>query len=288
MDVENEVDDQGGIDPAVEKEARSMGWRPLEEFKGDKEKWVDADEFVERGRHVLPIVLENNKRLQRDLSTRDRKIDTLQSKLDDALAAIDKLDKHYTEANKRAVENAKRQLKEELRQAREDNDLDKEFEIQDRINDLNNATQDTPASKKPTTPAAKAESSNAEFAEWVKDNDWFDVDKKKTKEVVRIAEDLREEGNELTGREFFDECVRVWEEQHDEQESDTKRKPRATSKVESPNVRTPRTGGKSWADLPKDAQEACLADADNLVGEGRRFKTLDDWKKRYVSIYFSE
>src|SRR3990167_8843774 len=40
----------------VETEARSMGWVPLEEFRGPKDKWRDASEFVDRGSTVLPIV----------------------------------------------------------------------------------------------------------------------------------------------------------------------------------------------------------------------------------------
>lgn len=283
MGTENEIPDgdDGQVNNEVETEARSMGWRPLDEFKGDPEKWVDAQEFVERGKHVLPIVLENNKRLQRDLSTRDRKIDTLQKKLDDAFTAIEKLEKHYSEANKRAVDNAKRQLREELKQAREDNDVDKEFEIQDRIADLDRASQ--APEKTVTKPTTKSDEVDTEFAAWVKDNNWFDVDKKKTKEVVRIAEDLREEGSELTGREFFDECVRVWEERN------APPKGRTTSKAESPMTRTPRGNGKkSFADLPRDAQEACLADADTFVGPGKRYEKLDQWKAQYASIYFSE
>src|SRR6185369_7112819 len=40
----------------TEAEARKMGWVPQGEFRGPKEQWRDADEFVERGRTVLPII----------------------------------------------------------------------------------------------------------------------------------------------------------------------------------------------------------------------------------------
>ena len=35
--------------PTVEERAHRMGWRPLNEFRGDPAKWVDAAAFVARG-----------------------------------------------------------------------------------------------------------------------------------------------------------------------------------------------------------------------------------------------
>ena len=47
----------------VEQEARTLGWVPAEEFKGDPNRWVDAETFVERGHTVMPILRKNNERL---------------------------------------------------------------------------------------------------------------------------------------------------------------------------------------------------------------------------------
>ena len=61
---EAQVPDQepAQTDPAVETEARAMGWLPQDEYKGDPEKWRPADEFVSRGKQILPLVQENLKR----------------------------------------------------------------------------------------------------------------------------------------------------------------------------------------------------------------------------------
>ena len=48
----------------VETAAREMGWRPLAEFRGDAEKWVDAETFVSRGEHYLPIIKADRDKLQ--------------------------------------------------------------------------------------------------------------------------------------------------------------------------------------------------------------------------------
>ena len=57
-EVEEEAEPQSEAEEsdAVETEARSMGWVPLEEFRGPKDKWRGASEFVDRGSTVLPIV----------------------------------------------------------------------------------------------------------------------------------------------------------------------------------------------------------------------------------------
>jgi hypothetical protein len=274
----------------VEKEARHMGWVPEDEFKGNKDHWVDASEFVERGRTVMPILLQNNRRLQKELSTRDEKIDTLEARLQNSEKVMEKLEKHYTEANKRAVVLAKDQLREELKQAREDNDIDRELTINDQLADLRkreDAIEDPPVKK--DTPTPKSNGETPEFKEWNSRNPWFGKDKNKTKLVSRIAEDLREEGTDLTGTEFLDECVRLYDEQYGDKEDDDTPVRRTNGKVEAtPQRRTPRSGGKSYADLPSDAKAQCREDADDLVGPDKRYKSMKDWEAAYAKIYFAE
>ncbi len=52
-------------DRSSELEARRLGWVDKEEFKGDPDKWRPADEFLDRGRRILPIVQANERRLHR-------------------------------------------------------------------------------------------------------------------------------------------------------------------------------------------------------------------------------
>lgn len=281
MDPNNENQDVLDGEVNYETEARNLGWLPKEEFKGDESHWVDAKEFVERGKVLMPILAKNNKRLQRELLTRDAQIGTLTERLDAATAALEKLEKHYTEANKRAVENAKRQLKEELKQARADNDVDAEFEIQEKLGQLNAAPVETP--QKPVEKKDDAPQLSPEFREWNSKNPWFGTDPKKTKEVMRIAEDLRDDGTDLVGIEFMEECVRILESRNKKPDNAP-----SPSKVEG-STRQPRVStGKSFADLPPEAKRACQEDADELVGPGKRYKTLADWQSAYAKIYFAE
>lgn len=51
-----------------EAEARAHGWSPKEEFKGDPNRWVDAETFVKRADEVMPLLKAKNARLERDLA----------------------------------------------------------------------------------------------------------------------------------------------------------------------------------------------------------------------------
>jgi hypothetical protein len=279
----------------IEKEARALGWVPQEEFKGNKDRWVGAEEFVERGHTLMPLLSQNNKRLRAELSTRDQKIDTLTKQVQNANTAIEKLEQHYTEANKRAVDNAKAQLKEELKQAREDNDVDKEYEVREKLDELTERQREINAQR----PEKKKEEEKKtpddtgytpEFKEWLSENSWFGQDKKKTKEITRIAEDLREDGTEFSGVDFFNECVRVWEERNGNSDEEEEKPRRPTSKVESSANRTSnrKAGGRTYADLPAEAKAACDGDADDFVGPGKRHKDLASWRAAYTKIYFTE
>lgn len=276
----------------VEQEAKSMGWVPLEQFKGNPDNWVEAEEFLDRGKHLMPILQSNNKRLQQQLLQRDQKIDNLTKKLESTSTAIEKLERHYTEANKRAVETAKNSLKAELRQAREDGDIDAEERILGELGDLQQRERDAarqPVKEKKDPPAGETVPSDVQA--WYRDNSWFGgtstEDRAKTKAVTRIAEDLRDEGSELMGREFMDEALRIYEEQQGNPPKSEQRRP--ATKVENGATRgTNGGGGKSFASLPKEAKEACWEDLDDLVGEGKRYKTQAEWEAAYAKIYYAE
>lgn len=273
------------VDPAVEQEARSMGWLPEEEFKGNKDKWVSAEEYVERGKHIMPILLANNKRLTGQLSETTGKLSKVEQALANTNAALDKIEKHHAEAVKRAVETAKAELKQQIKDARADGDIDAEEEARERLSELNKSTESSQQVPEKKVVTKQDDGLTDDFKAWHKENAWFGdqddpANKKKTKEVTRLAEDIREEGSTLQGKAFMDHVLAEYEKKN---APDTR-----SSKVEGHSGRGAPNGegGKSFADLPADAKQACLADADTFVGEGKRHKNLDSWKKQYTKIYF--
>lgn len=284
-----ENEEQGPSEEIVQ-EARNLGWTPKEEFNGREEDWLDADAFVERGRQIVPLLRANNKRLQRELLTSQQKIGNLEKLVKDTQASVEALEKHYTAANKRAVENAKRQLVEQIKEARENGDTDAEFKLLDQLDavkESQRAAEKTEEKKVEAGQPSNTDEPNKldpEFVKFQEENTWFGQDKKRTKSIMRIAEDLREEGEEAIGYEFMQKCLTELKKQEG-----TTTQTRTPSKVEGGSRSGSRaSGGKSFADLPQDAKEACWADVSTLVGDGKRYKTKADWEKQYASIYFGD
>lgn len=276
----------------VVAEAKKMGWVEQEKFRGNADHWVDADEFVERGKTVLPILSATNKRLKEDLLTANSKIDTLGQQLSSATTAIDRLEKHWSEANKRAVETAKSNLKSELKDARENGDTDAEDRILGKLEEIRESEREAAKAPEQKVPAKKDTTDDPNpmtpaMKQWMKDNDWFGPDKKKTKEYNRLAEDLREEGETATDSEFFEILDREYAKRYGEQEEEEEEEPtpRRPSKAESGSHGQGNRSGKGFSSLPKEARDACHADIDELVGENKQFKTVKEWESYYYNIY---
>ena len=275
--------------------ALELGWRPLpadadhptdREYKGDPTKFVEAEEYIERGERVLPIVREHSKKLEAELKqTRLQLNESLELQKASA-EAIEALKRSHETDVQREVEKTRKRVLEEIKVARKDGDVDLEFELRDQLDQLPEKTTEVVVAKPAASAAAPAPKFAEEFLEWRVDNDWYGVDLRKTALADGIAAELRKDkkNNAIEGREFFDMVG---------QEVDAYLKPAPRgSKVESGRGSSYGKDfnaggeGKSFADLPAEAKAACKADEKNLVGPGRAFKTAAEWQKEYTEQYF--
>lgn len=274
-----------------EQEARSMGWVPQEEFRGDQNRWVDAETFVERGKTVMPILKANNKKLEEQvhsLTAETVKLKQLFQSSQEAIAAMQQVHNEHTKA---AVEAAKRDLLVQLKAAKEEGDIDREIAISDQLADIK--AEEKIAASRPAQPAAAAGPADAgadalhpDFQAWQSENKWFGTDQRKTMRAMGIAQELRADPDydNLTGRSFYDKIMEIMEERSGGRP--------AASKVSG--TRPSGTGGgsgssvKAYNDLPPDAKEACDRQGKKLVGEGRAFKDMEAWRKYYVNLYYQE
>lgn len=275
------------LDPQVEKQAREMGWCPQEDWKGSPDKWVDAQEFVDRGEQILPILRANNRRLNDDLLTMRQQNDRLSQELDATRSIVQNLEKHFNESTARQLAEQRKALKAELRDAVEDRDVDRELEVREQLDQLSEAEKAAKdkqeENKKNLKPTPKQTSTDPDidpdFTEWKKENPWFGEDKKRTKAVIRAAEDLRDDGDTSKGIEFYNKAL---------ERAEPKQERTPVDKVSSGSHGGGGGGGgpKGWSSLPQEAKDACLADAETFVGEGKLCKNLDEWKKYYLNTYF--
>lgn len=282
--------EESGNNQEIETQARELGWRPKEEFQGDPDRWVDADEFLERGQQIMPILKKNNQRLQQELLTRDREIGMLKTAVKNSERAIEVLGKQFQEATKREVAAARQELRQRIAEARETGDIDAELAAQDQLGELRDAEKaqqkkddaGSDSSTKADSPPANKGNENLDpaFVAWQEAHPWFGKDIKKTKLFIRTGEDLRDEGYTGTGEEFFEEVEkRVNEHLKDD---------RPGGKVEGGNHGSGGGKGKGFRSLPKEAQEACMRFADDLVGPDKQYKTIEDWQAAYAKDYLEK
>ena len=71
---EREERDTPSDDGETADRARSQGWVPKEEFRGDPSKWRDAAEFIKRGEEIVPILKERTKTLASKLEAAEAKL----------------------------------------------------------------------------------------------------------------------------------------------------------------------------------------------------------------------
>lgn len=267
--------------PEVQAKAEKLGWIPPARFKGDPTRFIDAEAYLERGATVLPIVKEHNKRLEKEIAgLREHNVKT-EAALKAAQDAIDQIEERNSVATQKAVTEAKAQVKRQLAAASEAGDHEAVAELTEQMVDLNA----TPApEKKPAAPAAPAAwIPPKDLAEWNTENPWFGTNKRKTALAIAIAQELREAGETVQGRQFFDRVA----EEMDKELGVARAEPRNDKVEGARNVEDESSRrGKSWNSLPADARAACDSDARQFVGKGKKYADLAAWRSRYAEIYF--
>jgi hypothetical protein len=226
-----------------EEAARKQGWTPQDEFRGDPEKWVDAETFVERGEKIAGIATSRNKKLE-------EVVDTLNAKV----AKLEATNHEFGEFHRQSLDKAQR---------------DHETEIQELRNKQAEAVEngDGQAFLKIGDDIKAAERAPAKQQEWAKDwasqNEWYARDAVMRSVADTIAESLRIQQPNLEGHAFLDKVSELT-------------KVEMPHKFENPNRNTSVTAGTSKSDetaAPSERSFEALPDevklqCDSFIAEG--------------------
>lgn len=272
---------ESAAEPEVQQRAEEMGWIPPSRFKGDPERFIDADKFIERGEVVLPIVKAQKKELEVKLAAESARSSRIEAALKEATEALEAIELRHSVATQKAVEQAREEVKRQLSSASAAGDHDAVAELTDQLTQINAKVPDEEGKPKP---AAKAEPAPLppDLIAWNKENPWFGTNKRKTALALGIAQELRDNGEQSTGAAFFEKVK-----QEMDTELGTKEPPVdkvAGGRHSESEGRS--SGGKSYAQLPSDAKAACDADAKRFVGENKKYKSTAEWRSAYASMYF--
>lgn len=135
-----------------EAEARAQGWKPLEEYDGDKTKWRSSKEFVERGELF-------------------GKIDSMGKELKETRKALKMLQEHHSKVKETEYNNALRELKSLQKKHLEDGNSDGYLETTELLTDLKaeQKAREVVSQAAPTQPDPR-------FVAWVNENSWYQKD----------------------------------------------------------------------------------------------------------------
>lgn len=167
----------GGSERDYEAEARDMGWYPEAEFKGKKRpaEFLDAKTFVERGEHVLPMLKREREKLEKEFGDRFSKLEKMSDK------TIERL----------RTEHAKEI---EALQVAKDAAIEKGDVAGVRKIDGEIAKAEANAPE----PAPAAEDVGEVTAKWVKQNPWYDTDKRMRATAIGISQTILEDNPTIT------------------------------------------------------------------------------------------
>lgn len=279
----------------IEAKARALGWRPQTEFKGDPKNFVDAATFVERGEQMLPIIKAEKRELEGRVQQTEGELAQTRQALNETREALEGMKEFRTEMTREKNERKKTELVGKIREAREAGNVEREMELQGELNKLGQPEAAKPGANggggtRREPPASGEELTTTKWwKDWIKDNnDWFGVDARRTNVAMAIAQELRiaPATRNLPPEQFLQKLSS----ELDSTVGPVRRA--AASKVEGSGGGEGGGGGggqgKSFADLPADAQAACDRAGKRVVGANRAYKTQDEWRKQYVKEYFED
>jgi hypothetical protein len=260
-EVVEEVVKADEVSPEIEAEAKRMGWTPKDQFKGDPDKWRGADEFVERGRNMLPIVRATVKKQEREIA--------------ELKQSMKEFGEFHTKTEQRAYAQALADLKQQRADAIAAGDGVAFDKVDSAIDDLK---KDIETKGKP----AKTDDSDPVFDDWKIKNKWLD-DPKMEAFGNSAANYLRSIGEKSTGADFLELVTKEVKAKFPDKFENPRRSSAPSVEGGAPAARS---GGKSFADMPAEARAACERMARN--GYADKPKEAAAFKAEYVKTFFAD
>jgi|GEM_PF-960479 len=248
----------------IEQQATNMGWSPKERWRGDPEKWLPADKFVERGRTLMPILQE--------------RLDSAHGEIKELRDTINK----FGEYHKRTLESERKRHIEELQEARkrafQEQDADAFEEADRKLAEARAGNVDAPAGNgQPEERQPKAVFTKEDFDAWKSDNKWHGSDPELESYADAMALYVKDTAPHLSGRMFLEEVTKQVMNRFPQKFSNPAREGATDVSDAGSEYRGPANTKKSYIDLPSDAKREC----DRFVKQG--LLTRDQFVRDYFS-----
>lgn len=259
--------EQGGEQTTrdFEAEAREIGWVPEAEFKGPKEKWKPAQQFVEDGEKILPIVRSQLKRAQEELAKKDVEFTK-------RLERMERMSNTSMERLKAQHKAELDRIQTEKLAAVEAGDTAEYKRLDKQEKQLSEVKFDEPE-------AADADPQTVQ-TEWVEKNAWYVTDFDKADEATRYSQWLAQKNPKITLKDNLEQTEAHMRKKYPELFGGTKKPAANGHAAVDPGGDFPGAGRKEGpgAKLPPEAR----AQAEKDVKAGL-YKSVDEWARVYHS-----
>lgn len=182
----------------VEAQAREIGWAPKEDWTGDPERWMPADEFVARNERILG---KADKIAKAEIARLEK---AMQEQADEFKATVSDVKAMVSNAERRGYEKGVQEALKRARAAAAAGDTEAYDDAMKEIVDLQGEMQkaaDKPKDEK------KSQITDAEAA-FRKANTWYDDDIKMTAYADSIAQTVARKGRHAgPTKAFFEDLA---------------------------------------------------------------------------------
>lgn len=247
--------------PEVEVKAKSMGWVPKDEFKGDPDKWRDAGEFVSRGENFLGILRDDNRKLRAEVA--------------DVRETLKLMVAHNERLTKRQYERELKDL-----QAKKEEAIELGDKVQ--VREIEKGMLDLEAVKPVAVPQQQVQPSQEDirmFEQFKTDNPWYLTEPEMTSYANLCAVHVEKTKPHLVGTpKYYDAVLERVKKEFPDRFTNPRRSD--ASAVSSGND-TSGSGkkGRNYSELPPEAKLACDKFVKQIPGYTR---------DQYVKEYFGE
>ncbi len=239
MEAENL--DTSEQDKEIEEKARAVGHVPLDEFRGDPNRWVDAKTYLERAEKDMGMLKSNNHKLHDEI--KDMKKTFMEFK--------EFHEKSIEQAKQDGYKQARTEIIEKQRQAVEDGDTQTFEALESKKTDLDKQYYETQR----VEPKADTPPPDPTFEQFKQENPWIDTDMELTALADSLATYVKSVNPSLYGKAFYDKVAEEVKKARPEKFSNPNRDlPSAVDEGGYRSSATPKTK-RTFNDLPKEAKE---------------------------------
>lgn len=161
---------------SIEAEARRSGWVPEDRYRGPAGTWRDAEEYLRRGKEILPIVRKELANTQTKLETISTEVATLRANRETDARTIAELRQQNSRAEQQGYDRAIAELKQQQRAAAQEGNLQQYDEIGEQITEVEEQRMASAAAPPPPAPVPAAPAPQAiapDVQAFMDENPWF-------------------------------------------------------------------------------------------------------------------